>query len=85
MAFLIINKYKQNDAKWNQSIMIFYGDLYIDRLVQDRCNSGVLTMELHLLCTNLPICDHLLSNPENFLLLHLLSTAVSWMIYNLII
>ena len=40
-----------NDIKWGHS---WYKqiDLYIDELLQKRCNSSALVMELHLSCTN---------------------------------
>ena len=36
--------------------------IYIDGLVQERCNSSALAMELHLSCTNLSICGQNLVN-----------------------
>ena len=34
-------------------------DLYMDRLVQERCNSSALAMELRLSCTNPSICKRI--------------------------
>ena len=45
---------------------------YIDGLVQERCNSSVLAMELHLSCINPLILDHVISAPDSVLHYYLL-------------
>ena len=51
---------------------------HIDRLVQERCNSSALAMELRLSCTNPLVCNHMKMRSYKVICVNKQTTRLNW-------